>query len=694
MTVIDRARKYLESMPPAISGQRGHDQTFSAACALVHGFGLHDGDAFVLLSEYNQRCVPPWTERELNHKISSAKNSTHAKPRGHLVGDSNGSTNGHHSVRLTPPTPAPAAINSILTNTKKYDSSKRLSVPAPMDDATRRFLLAAFQPGEHIAMADAVPNDRDGKSIPKGSGTTATREEWIARLDKHEGDPNKIFTEQKCGAFIRVNPVRKNGKSDGDVTVYRHALVEFDSLSIDDQFSIIKQSGAPCAAILHSGGRSVHAWVRVDAENREEYDSRVAWIYSHFAQYGVDPKNKNPSRFSRLVGVNRGKERQSLLELNSGAESWAQWQAQVEAQSLGELVTMRDLLGYSPESDINSVLGQRWLCKGGSCIWVGQSGIGKSSLSVQAALCWGMGLDFFGIKATYGRPLKSLIIQAENDLGDVAEMVQGVNEEITNKINGSAPGKMNEFARLAVSNIVFVRNQVHTGERFCQTLSKLIEIHKPDIVWVDPLLAFFGEDISNQKACSQFLRNWLNPILESSGVVLMLMHHTNKPEKDSKSKAAWTRNDFSYAGTGSSELTNWARAVVVLREIGDEVFRLSLTKRGKRAQAKAEDETYTSDIWLRHADRGIAWVQTDEPQKEEGGRPKKEITEDMVASVMGNKQLKWWQVRQCIKGVIALSDRQIDSRKDEIRRYLSYDKQLAVYELKEKHNAETNYCRG
>jgi KaiC/GvpD/RAD55 family RecA-like ATPase len=70
--VVDRARKYIAKMPPAISGQGGHNTTFHVACVLVLGFGLPEDCALALLREYNQTCNPPWSERELQHKISQA----------------------------------------------------------------------------------------------------------------------------------------------------------------------------------------------------------------------------------------------------------------------------------------------------------------------------------------------------------------------------------------------------------------------------------------------------------------------------------------------------------------------------------------------------------------------------------------------------------------------------------------------
>ena len=86
-STIDRARSYLARMEEAISGQGGHSTTFKAACVLVHGFALSVEEALPLMLEYNERCVPPWTEKELRHKLTdAAKVTNHQHPRGHLLG--------------------------------------------------------------------------------------------------------------------------------------------------------------------------------------------------------------------------------------------------------------------------------------------------------------------------------------------------------------------------------------------------------------------------------------------------------------------------------------------------------------------------------------------------------------------------------------------------------------------------------
>jgi hypothetical protein len=82
---IQRARSYLAKMPSAISGQGGHNVTYTAACILVRGFALSEDDAYDILAEdFNPRCEPPWTEWELRHKIRSAMDSA-TTPLGYLL---------------------------------------------------------------------------------------------------------------------------------------------------------------------------------------------------------------------------------------------------------------------------------------------------------------------------------------------------------------------------------------------------------------------------------------------------------------------------------------------------------------------------------------------------------------------------------------------------------------------------------
>jgi hypothetical protein len=70
---LDRARQYIAAIPPAISGQHGDVHTFRVCCRVVRGFALADDEALDALRDWNSRCEPPWSDRELIDKLSRAR---------------------------------------------------------------------------------------------------------------------------------------------------------------------------------------------------------------------------------------------------------------------------------------------------------------------------------------------------------------------------------------------------------------------------------------------------------------------------------------------------------------------------------------------------------------------------------------------------------------------------------------------
>jgi RecA-family ATPase len=104
-------------------------------------------------------------------------------------------------------------------------------------------------------------------------------------------------------------------------------------------------------------------------------------------------------------------------------------------------------------------------------------------------------------------------VQAENDEGDVAEALQGILKALD--LTAEELGWVK-------ANIVIVRDCTSTGERFVDRMRRLAEKHKPDLAWVDPLLAFIGGDLSSQETAGGFLRNLLNPLALSANFAWML----------------------------------------------------------------------------------------------------------------------------------------------------------------------------
>jgi hypothetical protein len=311
---------------------------------------------------------------------------------------------------------------------------------------------------------------------------------------------------------------------------------------------------------------------------------------------------KNPSRWSRLGGIMRGSKEQTVLALNIGATSWDDWVSYLETSEVPEEISVDELENYDTENDPTTVLGNRWLCRGGSLSIIGQSGIGKSSFLMQMAIMLAIGRDFFGIEVQ--KPFKCVVMQSENDTGDLAEAYKGI---------VSSMSLTDEEKTLIRTNIKFYRETVKVGEQFVKLARKLIVHNKADFFFADPLLSFAGGPLNEQAYASQFLRNWIQPVLMETGVVWVWLHHTGKP-KDKESTSAATVSDIAYAGLGSSELTNWSREVAVLRRT-DKVrpfFELVLTKRGKRSGILDKDGKLTHSINLRHAEGRILWEVNDE----------------------------------------------------------------------------------
>ena len=96
--------------------------------------------------------------------------------------------------------------------------------------------------------------------------------------------------------------------------------MESDNLDIERQNAILRELELPCAALVYSGGKSLHAIVHIDAESYEEYRRRVDFLYQIFQKNGLEPdtQNRNPSRLSRLPGVQRGEQKQFLVDANIG----------------------------------------------------------------------------------------------------------------------------------------------------------------------------------------------------------------------------------------------------------------------------------------------------------------------------------------------------------------------------------------
>lgn len=202
-------------------------------------------------------------------------------------------------------------------------------IPPAIEGGFEKLLLACFEPGEFVSITQGEITD--GKEHPADRGATFERDALLAKLKSVGGNPSRIWhSSDGAGVFFKINPMREGGSSDSDVTRFRHCLVEFDKLELPEQWEVIRQSQLPVDAVIYTGGKSLHALVRVDAQDSADFRERCAFVWDALAGHGMDEQNKNPSRHSRVPGCRRGESQQELVSLRMGAESFEDWRDTIE----------------------------------------------------------------------------------------------------------------------------------------------------------------------------------------------------------------------------------------------------------------------------------------------------------------------------------------------------------------------------
>lgn len=502
-----------------------------------------------------------------------------------------------------------------------------------------RYLDALYHPDEIVAYVLDSVMDRDRQKWTPGSrgvyGRTA--KDIASSVRKHNGDVSKALGawRQEAGAWVRLNPMDGKGVRNENVTEFRHALAESDDLPIERQLAVIRALNLPCSAIVHSGGKSVHAIVKIDAgTDAKVYRERVDFLFSVLDRNGfrVDRQCRNPSRLSRLPGVARGDRKQYLISGPCGTPSWAAWEASmmVDTDPLPKVRSIADYVTPKP-GDPSELLKHRFLCRGGALLFVGPTGVGKSSCVLQAAFRWCLGQDFFGIEAA--REMKVLVVQAENDDGDIAEVRDGVLRGLS-----AAGSLLPDDHKLIAQRVFVVCEDAATGKDFGDKLDRLLAQFPTDLVIVDPALAYLGGDALKQADVTAFCRNVINPVIHRHHVGLILVHHTNKPPRGDDAKDGWKAGDLAYLGQGAADWANWARAVMAIVSKGSHShFELCLGKRGGRVGWGHETESgewqkvYSKPIAHAKEPGVIFWREPDENElfdeaakKATIGRPKKD----------------------------------------------------------------------
>lgn len=275
------------------------------------------------------------------------------------------------------------------------------------------YLGALFDDDDIVGYVCGSWETPDGRKVPSKGHWDRNAGRLRQELSKAE-DIGSVLGDYDAsvGAWIRFNPLDGKSCGNANVTEFRYALVESDTLPYERQLGAIRSMHLPCAAIVDSAGKSVHAIVKVDAGNDYDlYRKRVEELYAFCRKKGFEPdtQNKNPSRLSRLPGAMRNGRVQTLISTNEGPESWDAWQEWVleSEDDLPDTTSLDSVWGHMPELS-TPLIGteERGILRHGHKMLVaGPSKAGKSFLLIELARAIATGGQWCGYPCSRGKVL-------------------------------------------------------------------------------------------------------------------------------------------------------------------------------------------------------------------------------------------------------------------------------------------------
>lgn len=411
-----------------------------------------------------------------------------------------------------------------IINTTWLDVSNTIEQPKEINatDELRRYIQALFKPDEIVGFCIDAQKDEDrNKWTPASKGAYGmTAKAILNAIKKHPDDIKAVIGDynEEAGAWIRFNPLDGAGVSNQNVTELRYALVESDTLEIERQKAIMEELQLPIAIMLYSGGKSIHAIVKVDAVTVQDYREKVDYLYRICEKNGlsIDKQNKNPSRMSRMPGVKRGDKNQYILAENIGLASFDEWKEYIEdsIDTYPDIVTfseLQELPALSPEI-IHGILR-----KGHKMLISGASKAGKSFLLIELAICITTGRKWLGFQCEKGRVL---YVNLEVDGASFLHRVRDVQRII-------APG---EQLPLDVWNL---RGEPAEINRLAPRLIRRAQNKHYDLIILDPLYKINEGEENSATDMAKFF-NQLDRICKQLGVSIACCHHHSKGAQGGK----------------------------------------------------------------------------------------------------------------------------------------------------------------
>lgn len=407
------------------------------------------------------------------------------------------------------------------------------------------YLKALFEPDEIVGYVHtALYDEKRDKWIPANKGTWRKRDDIIKDLNRSRKLEDAFGSmNEEAGAWIRINPLDGKDAADKNVTAYRYALAEADSMPIEDQKKLLINMKLPIAALVESGGKSVHAIVKIGAENEQEYKQRVAFLFAKLGEkkFVVDTNNKNPSRLSRLPGAMRKGLCQNLIATNIGCSCWEEWIDELNGveDDLPEIMNCSNMFDNPPEEVPELIHGL--LHRGCKLIITADSKAGKSCMAENLAICIAEGKPWMNkFQCEEGKVLYIDLELSPRAIHDRTKLIRerlGINSKIPNLDFFPLRGFSESFDKLFPKVVRRVRSKNYAA------------------IVIDPLYKVQPGDENSAEALSKFC-NGLDRLSRETGAALIITHHHPKGKSGERKVAD--------RGAGSGVIARDADAIIDL----------------------------------------------------------------------------------------------------------------------------------
>lgn len=409
------------------------------------------------------------------------------------------------------------------------------------------YFRTLFQPDDFVGYCVNFFQDEKKDWKPSQTQYRRTAGDIIEKLEHGTIEKALGTLNPHAGAYVRFNPLDGKGENNANVTRWKYCLIESDTDSIEKQYSLFKEMNLPIVFLISSGGKSLHAITRVDADNPQQYKQRVRELYEFCEKNGLKPdtQDKNESRFSRLPGVRRGDKWQYIVERNIGAKSyndWIEWR-ESQADDLPGDITLAEVWDNLPPLKPELIPGI--LRVGHKMLLAGPSKAGKSFLLINLAVSIAEGTDWLGLPCKQG---KVCYVNLELDSASCLRRF----EEIYHR-RDLEPSHLNNIT------IWNLRGHATTMDRLAPILIHRFKSKDYAAVIIDPIYKVITGDENNATEMAQFC-SYFDQVATEMDVSVIYCHHHSKGASGKYSNSA----DRS---SGSGVFARDPDAILDLREL-------------------------------------------------------------------------------------------------------------------------------